>query len=618
MCYRIALVLIPLIALSNCCPFPCICRWKNGKQTAECVNKDLLVIPEGLDTEIQVLEFSGNNLRALHREKFLKLDLINLQRIHLSRCRISHVNGQTFKGLTNLVELDLSENLLEAIPSESFKDCTSLMRLSLSRNPIKSLDQNAFRYLSTLSTLELSNCDISTVHREAFFGLYSLEWLHLESNKMKSFPASSHVPETLKGIQLQGNPWHCDCHLLDFQEFLFKYTYPLSNEPLCKTPSTLSGRKIKSIPKVELACLPEIIPTTFFLEIDEGKNISLVCQVRAIPEAAVNWYFEGQLLQNDTFLAPELHLLYYVEQGTENKRSELFIYNANSEDSGTFICNAENSAGVSHANYTIRVLLKQEPKVEANEIPFEFILIVISATSAFVLLLLTIGILALLKCRRTSHMKRKRYDSKLTLGNSTGESVSLESPDSMNQSKNSTFKLVNYDELKVSSVQSETDRLSFVALSQLPKNYSERNPDIINGTEIIENSDSDIITTRQHSVIGNVRFAQMTDPCASECSLFFVHRDTTLHPVVDCYRTLPNKRRSAAATPLAGVLSREAEFLNRNSAAQSPYEYFGSDVRYTADGYPVKATDKCQQAVIIPSHPDSHKSSSETLAGEQG
>ncbi|CAG9826189.1 unnamed protein product [Diabrotica balteata] len=63
-----------------------------------------------------------------------------------------------------------------------------------------------------------------------------------------------------------------------------------------------------------------------------------------------------------------------------------------------------------------------------------------------------------------------------------------------------------------------------------------------------------------------------------------------------------------------GRVSRDAEFLNRNVSSPSPssspltYEYFGNDIRYTADGYPVKALDKCQQAVIISSDPAAHTS----------
>ncbi|CAG9820202.1 unnamed protein product [Phaedon cochleariae] len=548
-----------LLALCKCCPFPCICRWKNGKQTSECVNKDLLVIPDGLDATTQVLEFAGNNLRTLHREKFVRLDLINLQRIHLSR--ISVVSEATFKGLTNLVELDLSDNLLDAIPSVSLLDCPALMRLSLSRNPITALDQNAFDRLS-------------------------LEWLHLEANKMTSFAAALHLPGSLKGVQLQENPWQCDCRLRDLQEFLLKFGYPFSIEPVCSGPRELSGQKIKAVPTDHLACVPVVTPTILYLEIDQGHNISLACQVDAIPEAAINWYFDGQLLQNDTYLAPGLRLLYYVERGTSNKTSELYIFNANSGDSGTFVCSAENPAGVSRANYTVKLLMRQEEPRERNEPPFEFILVLTFATSLSVLLIIVVATFAALKCRRRSRMRRKRHESKVALESSSGDNLFKESFDDSMEPADHAKEYSLETSQGPSVVAFNHDQISM-------KLYQERNPDLINGTDVMEKSECAVI--RRHHSIRNVRFGGETE--VSDCgALFVMPGELRLHPGAGCYKTLPNKKRTAAA-PL-GRLSREADFLNRSAAAQTQpaYEFFGSDIRHTADGYPARNVDGRQQA----------------------
>lgn len=178
----------------------------------------------------------------------------------------------------------------------------------------------------------------------------------------------------------------------------------------------------------ELACLPEISPTTIYLEIAEGRNISLLCKITAVPEASITWWFQGQILQNDTIIAPNLHLYYYIEEGVDEKRSELFIFNANADDNGTFACVAENSAGRSQANYTIRVIVKEEPVVEEVSFPNEIFLFIIGAATVICLLTLVCCSIIICKCRSqtqssSSNKKKKKKRSK-------GKEVSFQLPNS--------------------------------------------------------------------------------------------------------------------------------------------------------------------------------------------
>lgn len=64
-----------------------------------------------------------------------------------------------------------------------------------------------------------------------------------------------------------------------------------------------------------------------------------------------------------------------------------------------------------------------------------------------------------------------------------------------------------------------------------------------------------------------------------------------------------------------GRFSREAEFLSRTTTQPAAYEHFGCDVRYTADGYPVRMDDS-PQAIVVPSPAESHKSISSTSTTE--
>ena len=381
-----------------------------------------------MDPGTQVLNFSHNSLTVLQSERFQKMELINLQKIFLANNELIRINDRAFRGLSNLVELDLSDNRLTSIPTETFQDYSSLMRLSLSGNPIRDLKTSAFKYLSYLTTLELSNCQINVIEDEAFIGMDNLEWLKLDGNRITTIRGSHILPESLNGINLQGNRWSCDCKLMDVYGWLTTYTIPQIEDPKCFEPQKLQGHTIKSLQIDDLACLPGISPTTIYLEIAEGRNISLLCKITAVPEASISWWFQGQILQNDTIIAPNLHLYYYVEEGNaDEKRSELFIFNANADDNGTFACVAENSAGRTQANYTIRVIVKEEPIVEEVSFPNEIFLFIIGGAIVICLLVAICCTIIICKCRNQS---QNRSSNKKKKKRSKGKEVSFQLPTS--------------------------------------------------------------------------------------------------------------------------------------------------------------------------------------------
>lgn len=500
---QVAITLVWL-AVAGACPAACVCKWKGGKQTVECSNRDLITIPDGMDPGTQVLEFSGNNLQTLPKERFQKMELINLQRIYLSRCRITGVDDRAFKGLTNLVELDLSENLLTSVPTDTFADYPSLMRLILSHNPISVLHRSSFKHLSYLTTLEISNCEIETVNDEAFTGLDSLEWLKLDGNRLSTIKGQHILPESLHGIDLTRNNWQCDCKMLDLHTWLHNFNnIPHSVEPTCSGPPRLTGRNIRSIEVEDLACLPDVSPTTLYLEIAEGKNVSLLCKVSAVPEAQVSWWFQGQILQNDTIIAPGLHLYYYIEEGHEEKKSELFIYNTNTDDNGTFICVAENSAGKAQSNFTIRIIVKEEPIVIIVSFPFEYLLAVIAGVSVLILVLIITIIVSIVRCRKNRRRRKKKERSKeVALHNQTTSTTKCSviretEPQPTEPVKVNGNVLINerQQEMILFAASTGEELINTVTPVVCPNQYCsppsarnyqpEQNPDLINDTESV-------------------------------------------------------------------------------------------------------------------------------------
>ena len=55
---------------------------------------------------------------------------------------------------------------------------------------------------------------------------------------------------------------------------------PQSEEPRCRAPQRLIGERIAATPRSEFACVPEVSPTTMYLEVIEGKNMSLGCTIK--------------------------------------------------------------------------------------------------------------------------------------------------------------------------------------------------------------------------------------------------------------------------------------------------------------------------------------------------
>lgn len=99
------------------------------------------------------------------------------------------------------------------------------------------------------------------------------------------------------------------------------------------------------------------------------------------------------------------------------KKSELLILNATAEENGTFVCVARNPAGVSMANFTLRVLTKYESELptDLGSIPSfvsnypNLMIIIISTLAVIVLVILLVCFFFLLcKCSRLCGFGKRR------------------------------------------------------------------------------------------------------------------------------------------------------------------------------------------------------------------
>ncbi|KAF1518191.1 Type III endosome membrane protein TEMP, partial [Eudyptula minor] len=147
---------------------------------------------------------------------------------------------------SNITSLDLSFNSL-VVPRHGtlLTHFPSLRSLNLSSNALLALSPAIFSNLGALRLLDLSSCSIAYLHMDAFEGLGNLHTLLLRNNSLQELEVPFFLPlkalfhldlqhnalvsvdtlslqlmEAVPQVQLEGNPWVCDCTVHPLQQWL--------------------------------------------------------------------------------------------------------------------------------------------------------------------------------------------------------------------------------------------------------------------------------------------------------------------------------------------------------------------------------------------------------------
>jgi len=311
---RITLVLLWLVAVlvgvTKCdgeedwsrCPLECKCKWISGKRTAECQRSGLGGLPEFPKADrIQVLHLNDNPLGQLGDLAFVSSGLINLQKIFMSNCSLDSLHPGAFTGLEILIELDLSGNRLRTLHPGTFDGNIRLRKLWVTSNPLRSLHAFQFPPLPHLRTLDLSQGRLSRLGRQTFAKLEHLELLFLNNNRFRRLDKRTFVPmsDSLKSLTLEGNPWHCDCKLQDFWQWLMLHN--LFNSPTaCATPTKLKGSSWNKLSFAALACAPVVHVPEPMVAVATGQTATLACLVDETPSAKLQWVRSGVVIKNQS------------------------------------------------------------------------------------------------------------------------------------------------------------------------------------------------------------------------------------------------------------------------------------------------------------------------------
>ncbi|XP_046386290.1 protein slit isoform X2 [Ischnura elegans] len=260
------------------CPNGCSC----DGTTIDCSNRGLTEIPKDLPMYTTELLLNDNELGRI-RADGLFTRLPNLQRLDLSRNRVTGIEQAAFQSATRLTELVLAENLIREIHNKMFLGLTNLKSLSLFDNQITCVMPGSFDPLTSLKSLNLAsnpfncNCHLSWLAdwlRKRDLQLYSSPSTSLTALPLGPVipPARCHSPTRVKDVPIHELPSH---------EFKCSSKYQNENDhgclgddycpPKCSCTGTVvrcSRSRLKEIPKG----IPEDT-TELYLDVNEIQQI---------------------------------------------------------------------------------------------------------------------------------------------------------------------------------------------------------------------------------------------------------------------------------------------------------------------------------------------------------
>ncbi|XP_040581557.1 trophoblast glycoprotein [Lepeophtheirus salmonis] len=258
---------------------------------------------EDLDERIQILIFTGNKLPELEWNIFGFFEKTgNLEVVDMSHNQIEEIPGKTyhrvgfvrklilshnnlrisganshprlFSNFYELEELDLRNTFSETVDAgyylKDLKDVfissnmTKLRKLNLEQNEIWEIqDKNMFCILPSLRELYIGDNQLQSIDI-ALNCLKKLTLLDVRYNKIKRLDK-----ETIDRLEqafgngsgrliMNENPFHCDCHLRPFYDWVFNTKANINKEDLrCYDgwPKGNAGRRLSSITKLE--CPPD-------------------------------------------------------------------------------------------------------------------------------------------------------------------------------------------------------------------------------------------------------------------------------------------------------------------------------------------------------------------------
>ena len=330
---------------------PCHVKEENRISKVDCANYSLPAVPVYLPINTVQLNLDHNKLE-LWRPSTHFLKYINLRNLSIGNNSLTSIHRETFKFLKDLLHLNLWGNYLDEVPSGALLELRALRFLSLEGNNIRIIRKDAFYNLNNLTHLKLSGNRIYQVDAGALSGLIKLQHFEIQHNTLVSLPPLlfQDFEQNLKTLLLYSNRWSCDCNLRWLVNYIKSIHMEWTNKiqiPRCHAPFQRNQMPFLSVPMHLFACHVQMDSSSMKIDVDRGKNITLMCKVQSDPLANITWFFNDKLLK--------IKNGYFVQEigGVNNQNSLLFIENLDFNHVGQYKCLAQNPISHNSVTYTL-------------------------------------------------------------------------------------------------------------------------------------------------------------------------------------------------------------------------------------------------------------------------
>ncbi|XP_046816939.1 leucine-rich repeat and immunoglobulin-like domain-containing nogo receptor-interacting protein 2 isoform X1 [Vespa crabro] len=347
---------------------------------------------------LKVLELANNEIDVLPRGLFA--ELTSLEYLDLAGNPVIRLTNAVFQGLSNLRWLNLERLPISKLPEDLWRPTSKLRTLLLSGTQLEILRDQNFAGLLELETLELTNSPLREISRHVLDDTPSLRRIDLRDNDLAFLPANVAQLPYLGELQLQGNPWACDCRMFWFVKWAESRTHLRAafksglrcGHKIDGTINTLQTLRY-------LNCTsPTLARVSFANQYLLLSSVLLECEFNGNPAPSLAWvtpklkvlHWNPDPAFPDAFVEhPHIHGWKLDEPVDDDGRirilenGSLYISKLLRQDVGIYRCFAINPI----ANTTAYIMLAMDPITLHN---IQIFSIVVGGVSATAFLLLTL------------------------------------------------------------------------------------------------------------------------------------------------------------------------------------------------------------------------------------